>query len=293
MAQLFLSYAREDLDRARNLAHALLSLGWDVWWDRHIPAGRVFEEVIEEAIEAAHCVVVLWSESSTNSRWVKTEASEGANRQILVPVQLDDCRIPLAFRQIQTADFREWSGNDDSTLLKELAESIQHVVDRAAQKPSSNVVPFQPRAIDIQVLARDADIPEDVDGLVIEQDTGLVLNPNDEFRYPRDSIETLTKDMLSRGEPAQGTVLELSTSPPQLLAVVHDLDNEPTWTEEIVKETITSLFKIANRRAFRSIAMPLLGTIHGDLAEERARDLLEEGLSETKAPRLQTIWILK
>jgi len=293
MAQLFLSYANEDFDRARNLAHALLTLGWDVWWDRNIPAGRVFEEVIEEAIDASHCVVVLWSASSVNSRWVKTEASEGANRQILVPVQLDDSRIPLAFRQIQTADFSEWDGDDDSALIKELAESIQHVIDRAGHGPNSNVVSFQSRLVDIQIVERDDDIPNDVGGVVIEQDTGLVLNTDDEIRYPRDSIETLTKNMLRRGEPAQGTVLELGTSPPQLLAIVHNLDNEPSWTEEIVKETITNLFKIAKRREFHSIAMPLLGTVHGDLAEERAQDLLEEAVSETRVPKLRKIWILK
>jgi hypothetical protein len=42
MADIFLSYAREDAGRAKILATALESRGWSVWWDRHIPAGREF-----------------------------------------------------------------------------------------------------------------------------------------------------------------------------------------------------------------------------------------------------------
>src|SRR5690606_41302321 len=61
-----------------------------VWWDRTIPPGRVFDEVIQEAIEAARCMVVLWSGQSVKSNWVKTEAAEGAARHRLVPVLVEN-----------------------------------------------------------------------------------------------------------------------------------------------------------------------------------------------------------
>ncbi len=112
MSDIFLSYAREDHHQAKALAQALEKHGWSVWWDTSIPAGRVFDEVIEEAIGAARCVVVLWSRHSVGSRWVKSEAAEGANRGALVPVLLEDVRIPLAFRRIQTADLTGWKVND-------------------------------------------------------------------------------------------------------------------------------------------------------------------------------------
>jgi hypothetical protein len=36
---MFISYAREDRDRARLLAEALQDRGWSLWWDRKIVAG--------------------------------------------------------------------------------------------------------------------------------------------------------------------------------------------------------------------------------------------------------------
>lgn len=35
-----------------------------VWRDREIPTGKAFDQVIEEAIAEARCVVVLWAATS-------------------------------------------------------------------------------------------------------------------------------------------------------------------------------------------------------------------------------------
>jgi len=99
-ADIFLSYDREDRERAAALARLLATEGLSVWWDRNIPPGKSFDTVIEEALTAARCVVVLWSEKSVVSGWVKAEAQEGLRRRILVPAFLDEgVRLPLGFRQ--------------------------------------------------------------------------------------------------------------------------------------------------------------------------------------------------
>jgi hypothetical protein len=69
MSDIFISYASADRERARLLADALAQKGWSVWWDRTIPPGEEFDQVIEEALDAAKCVVVLWSKTSTASSW--------------------------------------------------------------------------------------------------------------------------------------------------------------------------------------------------------------------------------
>jgi len=292
VTDIFLSYANEDAVRAEQLAVALTQHGWKVWWDRKIPAGRVFEEVIEEAIDAAQCVLVLWSHASVKSRWVKSEASEGANRQILVPVLLDDSRIPLSFRQIQTAKIKDWNGEIDFVQIAELVDSIQHVIDRAGSSGNGKVVSIKPRVISLNTIEQGEKDAKEFDAVIIEQDTALVLNFSDEIRYPTESLESLTKKILKRGQPEQGSVLELATVPPQLLAIVHNLDNEPSWTEDFVLMTLNCLLKISAKRRFRRIVMPLLGTVHGNLPASRARELLDAAISSERSPSLRTIFLL-
>ena len=41
------------------------------------PPGQTFDKVIERALAAAHCVVVVRSRAAVASRWVRTEADEG------------------------------------------------------------------------------------------------------------------------------------------------------------------------------------------------------------------------
>ena len=67
MTKIFLSYDREDLPTARKLAGALEQSGHSVWWDRHIKGGLQFASEIEQALEAADVVIVLWSKNSVES----------------------------------------------------------------------------------------------------------------------------------------------------------------------------------------------------------------------------------
>ena len=46
MADVFISYAREDRPFAARLAHALEAGGRTVWWDREILPGKDFAELI-------------------------------------------------------------------------------------------------------------------------------------------------------------------------------------------------------------------------------------------------------
>lgn len=132
MADVFVSYASADRERARALSEVLAARGWTVWWDRTIPAGRVFDEVIQEEINAAKCVVVLWSPSSVKSNWVKTEAAEAAARGVLVPVLLADVAPPMEFKRIQAANLAGWDGAGERPELGLLMTAVEGLVHSAA-----------------------------------------------------------------------------------------------------------------------------------------------------------------
>lgn len=124
MAKVFLSYVREDEKKARTLAAVLERAGHQVWWDRQIKGGAQYSREIDTALKAADAVVVLWSEASIESAWVRDEAAAGRDSGCLVPVRLDGAQAPLGFRQYQTIDLSLWSGRGHRRQLNELMVAV-------------------------------------------------------------------------------------------------------------------------------------------------------------------------
>lgn len=124
MSRIFLSYARDDVDAARQLAAGISEAGHDVWWDRHLHGGSRFAEEIDQALKEAEVVVVLWSDASVSSAWVQDEAAEGRDSGRLVPVALGSAKPPLGFRQFHTLQLELSDGNGRPEALGELLDAI-------------------------------------------------------------------------------------------------------------------------------------------------------------------------
>ena len=124
MARIFLSYARDDVDAAKQLAACIGDAGHDVWWDRHLHGGSRFAAEIDKALKDAEAVVVLWSPNSIESAWVQDEAAEGRDSGRLVPVSLASAKPPLGFRQFQTIELGSWDGTRAPDALEDLLEAI-------------------------------------------------------------------------------------------------------------------------------------------------------------------------
>jgi hypothetical protein len=128
MSDVFISYAKEDRTTAKDLARTLEEAGYSVWWDREILAGKEFAAVIRERLDEAKCIIVLWSEHSVSSNWVRDEASEGVNRNILVPALIDEVDLPLGFGQLQAANLVSWKGQSDHEGLQKVLQSTGALV---------------------------------------------------------------------------------------------------------------------------------------------------------------------
>lgn len=70
MADIFISYARDDRTRIEPLGKTLEEVGWSVWWDWTVPVGKIWRQIISEALDAAACVVVAWSNDSIINRLI-------------------------------------------------------------------------------------------------------------------------------------------------------------------------------------------------------------------------------
>jgi hypothetical protein len=137
MADIFISYASEDRNKAAELAKALSSRGWSIWWDREIPLGKSFDEVIENALGEAKCVIVLWSALSVASEWVRNEASEAKRRGILVPVFLESVDAPLAFRLLNGADLHDWQPGAPHGEFNRLTERVAELLGKPQSRATA------------------------------------------------------------------------------------------------------------------------------------------------------------
>lgn len=143
--QIFLSYAREDRRCAELLADALSKRGWSVWWDRRLLFGEEFSRVIERELKKAQCVIVLWSHNAVESDWVCSEARAAAQRDVLVPIRIEDVWPPLEFNGLHTADLLDWEkglrGPEFEACLTSIAEIVAPGPEPPQPKPEPETEP--------------------------------------------------------------------------------------------------------------------------------------------------------
>ncbi len=167
----------------RHFVGELEKAGLSVWWDRDIQPGERFDLHIEKAISDAFCVVPVWSASSVQSDWVRWEAHEGLQRDMLMPVSIEDVAPPTEFRLANSISMFGDPAQIQSELerlveaLQKLAasENVQIEASGVAERelvasgpgsdfdsrPSIAVLPFTNQS-------GDADTDYFVDGLVDE-----------------------------------------------------------------------------------------------------------------------------
>ena len=159
MPDIFLSYNREDQDKARQFAEAFQRQGFDVWWDMALRSGDAYDRVTEKALRDARAVVVLWSPRSVESRWVRAEATLADRLGTLVPATIEPCERPIMFELTQTADLSHWQGEETDGRWLGFVEDVRaftkgqpsgRLAARAkpatrapsAKRPSIAVLPF-------------------------------------------------------------------------------------------------------------------------------------------------------
>jgi hypothetical protein len=136
MADIFISYKKEDAGRVIRMVEALRADGFEVWWDHGIKAGSEWDRSIHKELYEAKVVIAIWSEASVAAPWVKEEATVGKNRGILVPARIDDVDPPLGFMMIQAADLVGWRGDRSDPRWIHFLEALRGTMRGGATRPS-------------------------------------------------------------------------------------------------------------------------------------------------------------
>lgn len=192
MADIFLSYNREDQAKAKLIAKALADQGFDVWWDTVLRAGQTYDEVTERQLHEARAVVVLWSSRSVKSKWVRAEATLGDRKSALIPVMIEPCDRPIMFELIQTADLVGWDGDTSSPSWQAFVADVREHVERktpvaAPQAAAPAKIEAAPAADTIEAAfwmsIKDGEDPADFEAYI--------------ERYPQGHFATLAKKRLT------------------------------------------------------------------------------------------------
>jgi TolB-like protein len=127
---IFLSYSREDQATARRFAEGFEKEGFKVWWDQTLRSGENYDQVTERALREAKAVVVLWSKTSVESRWVRAEATQADRLGTLVPAMIEDCTRPIMFELKHTAELAHWQGDARDPAWRAYVEDVRGQVGR-------------------------------------------------------------------------------------------------------------------------------------------------------------------
>ena len=196
MSHVFISYARPDEGQAILVADTLREGGFDVWRDDELPAHRPYAEVIEERINGAQAVVVLWSSEAAKSHWVRAEADTARAGRTLIQATLDGTVPPMPFNQIQCADLKGWEGEPTAHGWRKLVASVTELAG-AAPEPSPReasrevsicVLPFQNMSGDAEQEYFSDGISEDITTDLSKVSALEVIARNTAFTFKGQSV---------------------------------------------------------------------------------------------------------
>lgn len=134
MADVFVSYKAEDRPRVRPLVEALEAEGLSVWWDERVGGGEAWRETIAEHLDAAKCVIVVWSKRSVGpeGRFVRDEATRAQRRGTYVPVTIERVDPPLGFGEMQALSLNGWKGDRSDPRYHAVSGCVHSILGRKA-----------------------------------------------------------------------------------------------------------------------------------------------------------------
>lgn len=127
MANVFVSYARDDFEVAERVVSALRAAALEPWWDQDLapPGGNFLDEAIAREIDAASHFIALLSPCWLARTYTRGEAVYAkAKAKHLVPVRIlafERNEAPIDFLALHWCDLCTWDGTPTDPQIRRLA----------------------------------------------------------------------------------------------------------------------------------------------------------------------------
>ena len=291
MADVFVSYSRSDKARVAPLVAAIQAEGWEVWWDPAILPGQEFDRQIDAELKRAAAVLVVWTPHSVDSRWVRGEARDAADRGILVPVRFDGAILPIDVRAFHTIDLDDAAAREGGPQLDEMLRALDGQIARHkgqapdAAKPAP--LPAVPGVastrvaicvLPFAVMGGDSELQYLGDGITEDIITELsrwrflaVRSRAASFRYRGDAVDVnVVARELNVRFLVEGSVRRMG----QRLRITAQLIDTETgnhvWAEKFDRD-LSDIFTVQDQ-VVRTIVSTLVGRVQVSHAERARRN---------------------
>jgi len=131
----------------------------------------------------------------------------------------------------------------------------------------------------------------EVDAVVEEQDTNLILGRSPVIMKSVESLPALLKRMEQQITEEPGNVIVRHSVPKRFIAIVYDIDHAPISLESWVEQAVNSILLHCEKFRIRTLAMPLLGTSYGELRGDTVIRILQDQLIHHQQAHPRKIYI--
>src|SRR5262249_24517787 len=125
----FISYSTKDQDFAERLHADLQNKGVRCWFAPHdVQGGKKLHEQIDQAIRVYDRLLLLLSEHSMNSEWVKTEIANARRREVT-----ENTRVLFPLRLVDFETIKNWTCFDADTGKDSAREIREYFIPNFSQ----------------------------------------------------------------------------------------------------------------------------------------------------------------
>jgi adenylate cyclase len=291
MPHVFVSYARSTEAQAQQVADALRALGHEVWRDDELPAHRTYSEVIEERLQAAGAVVVIWSAEAVKSQWVRAEADAGREKGTLVQVSVDGTVPPMPFNQIQCADLKGWDGDVSAPGWRKVEGSVTALVGgtsvgthagtrnaKRSNKLSICVLPFANMSGDAEQEYFSDGISEDITTDLSNISALSVVARNTAFTFKSNAVDvTQVARKLGVSHVLEGSVRKSGNRVRITAQLIDGSTGDHLWAERYDRD-LTDIFAIQDE-----ISKAIVAALKLKLLPEEKKAIENRGTTSAEA----------
>lgn len=164
---VFISYSSKNPDAAKAICHVLESNGIKCWIaPRDIPAGKMYGDLISEAITSCKLFLLVYSNNSLKSQWCNGELNVAFGKgKTIIPYRIDSTPLKGAMEVILSQTHWIDSYPDYTTRFDELVKTICDILGKTPRRVEPE--PVQKPVVSKEVVGKDGEKTEAKEAIII------------------------------------------------------------------------------------------------------------------------------